>query len=169
MQNGHQHIHDGARPSPKARSKKRVRGRLTGPEVSVQEIGAMNRTALTALWRQVFATNAPTNMSQTILRRFLAFELQACIEGGCSVGFVAKLKRAAKGTDQSSASKLACGARLLREWNGVTHVVDVTEGGYSWNGTTHRSLSAIAREITGARWSGPRFFGVTDAGRAQSQ
>lgn len=169
MQKGHQHIHDRARPSPKTSSKKRVRVKLKGPEFSVQEIGAMNRIALTALWRQVFATDAPTNMSQPILRRFLAFELQARIEGGYSVGFLTKLKRAAKVTDQPSALKLAPGARLLREWNGVTHIVDVTEGGYSWNGTTHRSLSAIAREITGARWSGPRFFGVTDASRTQSQ
>jgi hypothetical protein len=52
------------------------------------------------------------------------------------------------------------GARLLRDWNGRTHVVDVTDAGYQWNGETHRSLSAIARAITGARWSGPRFFGI---------
>lgn len=52
------------------------------------------------------------------------------------------------------------GGRLLREWNGVTHVVDVIEGGFMWNGQTWRSLSAIAREITGAHWSGPRFFGL---------
>ena len=51
-------------------------------------------------------------------------------------------------------------ARLLREWNGVTHVVDVTEQGYRWREQTWRSLSAIAREITGAHWSGPRFFGL---------
>lgn len=50
---------------------------------------------------------------------------------------------------------------MLREWNGVTHVVEVTETGFLWNGETWRSLSAIAREITGAHWSGPRFFGLT--------
>jgi len=52
------------------------------------------------------------------------------------------------------------GTRFLRDWNGTTHVVDVTAAGYLWNGQTYRSLSAIAREITGARWSGPRFFGI---------
>ena len=55
----------------------------------------------------------------------------------------------------------ACGGRLLREWNGVTHIVEVEEGGYRWNGETYRSLSAVARAITGTRWSGPRFFGLT--------
>ena len=55
------------------------------------------------------------------------------------------------------------GARLLRAWNGTTHVVDVLPDGYLWNGTRHRSLSAIARAITGARWSVPRFFGLVTA------
>ena len=57
-------------------------------------------------------------------------------------------------------TELKSGTRLVREWNGSTHVVDVVEGGYRWNERTYGSLSAIARAITGARWSGPRFFGV---------
>lgn len=52
------------------------------------------------------------------------------------------------------------GTRLVREWNGSTHVVEVTERGFVWNGQAYRSLSAVARAITGARWSGPRFFGL---------
>ena len=54
----------------------------------------------------------------------------------------------------------APGARLLREWNGRRHVVDVTERGFVYEGVSYRSLSAIARRITGAHWSGPRFFGL---------
>ena len=56
--------------------------------------------------------------------------------------------------------RLVPGVRLLRDWNGRTHVVDVTEAGYLYEGETYRSLSAIARKITGAHWSGPRFFGL---------
>jgi hypothetical protein len=48
----------------------------------------------------------------------------------------------------------------MRDWRGKTHVVDVTQDGYFWQGKSYRSLSVIAREITGARWSGPRFFGL---------
>jgi hypothetical protein len=48
----------------------------------------------------------------------------------------------------------------MREWNGTTHVVEIAQDGYVWNGARYRSLSAIARDITGARWSGPRFFGL---------
>jgi len=63
------------------------------------------------------------------------------------------------GTDKSA--QLEPGSRLIREWNGVSHVVDVTEaGGVLWRGTSYRSLSAVAREITGAHWSGSRFFGL---------
>jgi hypothetical protein len=57
------------------------------------------------------------------------------------------------------------GGRLIREWNGVTQVVDVVGDGFHWNGQRHGSLSAIARAITGARWSGPRFFGLNGAAR----
>jgi len=64
-----------------------------------------------------------------------------------------------------SSPALKPGGRLLREWNGVTHVVDVTDGGFVWKGETWRSLSAIAREITGAHWSGPRFFGLNGKAR----
>jgi hypothetical protein len=62
---------------------------------------------------------------------------------------------------------LRSGGRLLRDWNGVTHVVDVTADAYLWQGERHRSLSAIAQSITGAHWSGPRFFGL-DAAQSQT-
>jgi hypothetical protein len=55
---------------------------------------------------------------------------------------------------------LSPGARLLREWNGRQHFVDVVEDGYVFDGKTYRSLSAVAKRITGAHWSGPRFFGL---------
>jgi hypothetical protein len=60
------------------------------------------------------------------------------------------------------ASKVAMssGTRLLREWNGRQHIVEVVEDGYLLDGKTYRSLSAVAKRITGAHWSGPRFFGL---------
>jgi hypothetical protein len=75
----------------------------------------------------------------------------------------ARLDRIAAGAERKASPKIKPGARLLREWNGTTHVVDVLPDGFLWNGTRHRSLSAIARAITGARWSGPRFFGIVAA------
>lgn len=101
------------------------------------------------------------------MRRFLAFEIQARQTGGLSKQVLTALKMP-EGQAQPKASTpgLKPGGRLLREWNGVTHVVDVTENGFVWHGETWRSLSVIAREITGAHWSGPRFFGLTAKGKS---
>jgi hypothetical protein len=74
-------------------------------------------------------------------------------------GLAADGERGSK-SSQADGRRLVPGARLLRDWNGLTHVVDVTEAGYLYEGETYRSLSAIARKITGAHWSGPRFFGL---------
>lgn len=70
--------------------------------------------------------------------------------------------RQESGSDPSNAARVMPrpGARLMREWNGRMHVIDVIDGGFCFEGKTYRSLSAIARRITGARWSGPRFFGL---------
>ena len=59
-----------------------------------------------------------------------------------------------------ASASLKPGTRLVREWNGRTHVVDVSEDGFVFDGKTYASLSAIAKRITGAHWSGPRFFGL---------
>lgn len=124
---------------------------------SLAEIEAMDRAALLVAWSNLFRSDVPKGLSQPFLRRFLAFEVQARRAGGLPKAIVATLMTQSV---RAPAIGLAPGGRLLREWNGVTHVVEVTPDGYRWNGRSHRSLSAIARAITGARWSGPRFFGL---------
>lgn len=64
------------------------------------------------------------------------------------------------GSSQKTRQVLRPGARLLREWNGRTHVIDVIESGFVYEAKVFRSLTAIARQITGTHWSGPRFFGL---------
>ena len=94
----------------------------------------------------------------------LAFEYQVESHGGLDT----KSKRALRlkrhnGSNPATRrlkTKLQVGARLIRVWNGVTHNVNVTPTGFEWRGQTYRSLSAIAKAITGAHWSGPRFFGL---------
>lgn len=127
---------------------------------SVAEIETMDRAALTAAWDVVFGTPVPKRLSSPFLRRFLAFEVQGRNSGGLPKGFVAKLTKAARNTPSACSPALKPGGRLIREWNGVTHVADVVDGGFLWNGQRYASLSPIARAITGARWSGPRFFGL---------
>ena len=128
-----------------------------------------DRPELTALWTELFGSAPPPNMSQVFLRRFLAFEMQARATSPLPLGLKARLLRIAAGKDSSPTPTLRPGGRYLRVWNGVTHVVDVTEQGYLWKGQHHRSLSAIARAITGAQWSGPRFFGPVQAGGTSKQ
>ncbi|WP_232823101.1 DUF2924 domain-containing protein [Oceanibium sediminis] len=127
---------------------------------SVADIEAMDRTALVAAWSEVFATPVPNRLSSPFLRRFLAFELQARESGGLPKSFPTKLAHATRAKGTTITPMLKPGGRLIREWNDVTHVVDVVEGGFLWNGQRYKSLSPIARAITGARWSGPRFFGL---------
>lgn len=130
---------------------------------SVADIEAMDRAALITAWFSVFGTSVPKSLSQQFLRRFLAFEVQSRRSGGLPKGFVATLERQVAGVKRlGSKPAPKPGGRYLREWNGATHVVEVTDDGYIWKGQCHRSLSAVARAITGARWSGPRFFGLKE-------
>ncbi len=64
--------------------------------------------------------------------------------------------------------RLKPGTSVIREYQGVRHIVTISEGGFVWQGKTYDSLSAIAREITGARWNGPRFFGLRTGDKASS-
>jgi len=125
------------------------------------------RADLVALWRDLFREDPPRNLSQTFLRRFTAHEMQLRTHGGLPRKLVADLARLEAGPPRPALPGLQPGSRLLREWNGITHVVDITEAGCLWQGRQFRSLSAVAREITGAHWSGPRFFGLQQAGSGQ--
>jgi hypothetical protein len=130
---------------------------------SLADLETMDRAGLARLWSDLIGGEVPASMSQPMQRRFNAYELQARQEGGLPAALRARLERIAAGEERKPSPTLQPGARLLREWNGTTHVVDVLPEGFLWNGHPHRSLSAIARAITGARWSGPRFFGLAPA------
>jgi hypothetical protein len=129
--------------------------------ITLADLETMDRAALTAAWSRIMGSPVPKGLSKPFLRRFLAFEIQARRAGGLPKGFVGQLRAKAAGKSRLTSPTLRPGGRLLREWNGKTHLVEVTDDGFVWNGQSYRSLSAIAREITGARWSGPRFFGLT--------
>ncbi|OUS06976.1 hypothetical protein A9Q96_08390 [Rhodobacterales bacterium 52_120_T64] len=124
------------------------------------DIETLGRPALCANWQRIFKSAPPGSISQPMMRRVLAFEQQAQTRGGLDRATRQAIARTQRGCAKSP-PRLKPGARLLREWNGQNHVVDVTEEGFLWHGDTYRSLSAIARGITGAHWSGPRFFGLT--------
>lgn len=130
----------------------------------VAELATLDRTALALLWSDLIGAPVPPKMSQILQRRFLAHALQVGLSGDLPAAVAARLDRIAAGKEREATPTLQPGGRLLRQWNGTTHVVDVAKDGDLWNGGRHKSLSAIARAITGTRWSGPRFFGLTQSG-----
>lgn len=124
------------------------------------------RSALVDLWHEAFDEQPPRGLRQAFLARLLAYDLQVQARGGLSPRLVKRLQATAAGdTPRPAAPQLRPGAQLLRTWNGVTHRVEVVEDGYRYRGEIYRSLSAIAKRITGAHWSGPRFFGLVSRSR----
>jgi hypothetical protein len=130
-------------------------------ERELATLAEMDRTALLQRWRRAFGRDAPPRLSRTLMEKAIAYEIQVKAFGGLPARTRRALRAAAKADGRSSLSKLTSrGTRLIREWHGTVHEVEVLEDGYLWRGVQHRSLSAIARAITGTRWSGPRFFGL---------
>jgi hypothetical protein len=116
-------------------------------------------------WRRLYR-GQPPRLSRDLLVRAIAYRIQELRYGGLSKATRRKMtalvqaRRCGAQTVANGAQRIRTGARLVREWNGCTHAVTVEENGLSYAGRNYRSLTAIAREITGARWSGPRFFGL---------
>ena len=136
------------------------RSRRTGDLSHLQDA---DRATLLELWREVTGSPPPKNLSQPILRKAIAYELQCARLGGPKARVLGDLKRIAEGKPARSSPKaqLQPGTRLVREWQGRSFSVEVVEGGFLMEGRHYASLSAIARRITGAHWSGPRFFGLS--------
>jgi hypothetical protein len=117
-------------------------------------------------WASRYEAVAP-NISPDLLRLGLAYKVQEQRAGGLSRSTRGALRHAAQlpAAQQGRAPlprKLTPGTRLVRDWHGVGHMVVVTESGFEYNGKSWKSLSAIAREITGTHWNGPRFFGLVE-------
>lgn len=118
----------------------------------------MNTAELAERWVTLTARPVP-QVSAALLRLALAWELQAAVHGGLSRQSLQRLEQLASGKTQTRS--LSPGMRLAREWNGTLHVVIVDDdGAIRWNDRSWKSLSAVARAITGTRWSGPAFFGL---------
>jgi hypothetical protein len=102
-------------------------------------------------------------MTEGLLARGIAYEMQVRQIGGLTPAERKALGALAQGRSDPNPATLKAGTRLYRSWRGVTQEVLVLEDGYSWRDKSYASLSEVARAITGARWSGPRFFGVRRA------
>jgi hypothetical protein len=134
----------------------------------------MSVNELKAEWQTLMAGPAPNN-SRGYLEMRLAWRIQELSLGGLSRETGRMLDLLADEVDGRSNHKAiiadnrnpVVGTRLLREWDGVEHTVTVMIDGFDWQGRKFKSLSAVARAITGTQWNGYRFFGLADARRGE--
>ncbi len=138
------------------------------------ELESASTAELRAGWERTHKHLAPKRASRDLLLRALAYHIQERAEGGLSKAALKRLARLAdpKGNDGRSprpaSPRLRPGMRLIREWGGAVHQVIVGEDGFDYRGARYASLSRIAREITGTRWSGPLFFGLRKTARQEA-
>jgi hypothetical protein len=137
----------------------------SGLASALASLPTLDRDALLERWRALYGKPAPSHISRPILVRAIAYRMQEQVFGGLKPASRRLLQRVAEeirsGRPITSVQSAALkpGTRLLRAWNGTTHEVIVLENGVLFRGQHHRSLSKVARLITGSRRSGPRFFG----------
>lgn len=155
---------------------------------TIEQISEYDRSSLTEEWQKLFGTTPAKNTSSSILIRIITHEVQCQAYGGLSPASKRALRKelvasyrkltiralpdsnkAAEKADSQVAHAnqqtaqpplLSAGTQLIREWNGRPYRVEVTDGGFMLDGKNYSSLSAVAKKITGAHWSGPRFFGL---------
>ena len=150
--------------------------RLRGPDragLDGEIAGLVDRSTqeLRRAWRTLHHTGPPLGLSRDLIIRGLADKLQQRAHGGPSRALqrrlrilAAEFEKGARSFDPGIVPKT--GATLMRQWRGRTHTVLVCEDGLEYEGQRYRSLTVIAERITGAHWSGPRFFGVNKRARA---
>jgi hypothetical protein len=131
----------------------------------ISKLGTLSRKQLLDLWQRTYRKAAPVGIRREILVPFLAYKIQENAYGGLKPSVRAELRRIAESLKSNpngclGRSRIKSGSRILRRWRGEMHEVFVEESGYKYRGTSYRSLSQIARRVTGTRWSGPAFFGL---------
>jgi hypothetical protein len=137
-------------------------------EGEINRIRSLGLEELRREWRRLYHSDAP-RISRDLLVLALGYRLQEIEHGGLGKSTRRKLRTIAKAlrttgrVGPTPSLSLKPGARLVREWHGRTHTVTITEDGFEYTGTSYPSLTKIAKKITGAHWSGPRFFGLPGA------
>ncbi len=141
-------------------------------QAELARLQTLDSSRLREEWRRLCQAEPP-RISRDLLLRALAYRIQEAAFGGLPkfavhrLGGAPDLARDEAAAALSAADRLKPGTRLVREWHGQVHSVLVRDAGFEFEGRSFGSLTQIAREITGAKWSGPRFFGLSDrsAGR----
>lgn len=140
--------------------------RAHGLEAEISGLVKLSISELRDAWSERFDATAPSVRSRDVLLRMFAWRVQEEAFGGLDLRSERQLRQIGNALERDGSYEpqirrdLSPGVVVIREWKGVTHKVTVTADGFQYQGTHYRSLSDIARSITGTRWSGPRFFGL---------
>jgi hypothetical protein len=135
----------------------------------------MDSPALRTEWRRLYRAHPPKCVRRDLLLLGVAWKIQEQAYGGLGAPIRRRVAELAETLERegdvrrSRVARLRPGAKLVREWRGETHTVIVGEDGFEWRGRHWRSLSVIARQITGGHWSGPRFFGLKGNTRTNTE
>jgi hypothetical protein len=140
-------------------------------DLKLDDLNRLSRAGLRALWEQELGDKAPATLGRDVLALAIAYGRQERLYGGLTKPVANELDRlldrvlregSAKGRAVPPTPLPRTGTVLVREWQGTTHHVTIVNDAFLWNGETYRSLSSIARAITGTKWNGPRFFGMRE-------
>jgi hypothetical protein len=131
----------------------------------INTLRSLSRQQLLELWQKLYGKASPPEIRRELMVPFLAYRMQEKQYGGLKASTRSELRRIARELDRPSRelrvrSRIKPGTRLCRRWRGKMHEIFVTESDYEYLGARYRSLSEVARKITGTRWSGPAFFGL---------
>ena len=143
----------------------------------IARIAALKTTPtpdLQAQWRELFESEPPRR-NRGYLESRIAYRIQELEHGGLSPATIARLEALGDELDGGDATvrkrrvddRPVAGTRLIREYQGVEHCATVLADGFEYQGRPYKSLSAVARAITGTRWNGPLFFGLRNSGGAR--
>jgi hypothetical protein len=141
---------------------------------NLRDLGTRGDDELKERWRQLYGTEPPGKIHHALMVAAIAHRMQVNALGGLKASVHRYLMRvfrdAADGQQALGYTSLSPkpGTVLVRDWGGVTYQVKVLEDGLLFRGKRYKSLSEVARVITGARWSGPLFFGLRPAAKEQS-
>ena len=144
-------------------------------QIRLVELSELSKSALHDLWKEHFGTSPPAQLRRALIISILAHRIQEKAFGSISAGTRKRLRQLAEGFANNSEfvaspqQTLKPGTRLVREWRDEVHLVNVEANGYEYKGGRYKSLSQIARLITGTRWSGPLFFGINGERRSSME
>jgi len=138
----------------------------TAGDLDLESLRSLSRDELKARWQAIHKRPPPVRIGRELMIRAIAYEVQVKMHGGLSASTKRRLRELAEAVERDPTflppkeRMPKPGTRLVREWGGETHTVTILEKRFEYRGKVYDSLSEIARLITGARWSGPRFFGL---------